>query len=253
MKGILITVRSASTRLNNKCYKKIKDRHTIEYVIEQAKKSTKAQVVVLCTTELPEDDLLCEIASNNGIQYFRGSVTDKLERWNGACKKFNIEFFVTADGDDLFCDPELMDLAFAQYDRGIPDFIKSDEVVCGSFTYGIKHTALQKVCDIKDTDDTEMMWVYFTETNLFNVQELQDIPDYAKRKDIRMTLDYQEDFDFFKNVIDYFENIDYSMQDILLYLDANKSVIDINYFLENQWKQNQVNKTQLKLKEDTYE
>ena len=89
MKGILITVRSASTRLNNKCYKKIKDRHTIEYVIEQAKKSTKAQVVVLCTTELPEDDLLCEIASNNGIQYFRGSVTDKLERWNGACKSLS--------------------------------------------------------------------------------------------------------------------------------------------------------------------
>ena len=141
-----------------------------------------------------------------------------------------------------------MDLAFAQYDQGVTDFIKSDEVVCGSFTYGIKHTALQKVCDIKDTDDTEMMWVYFTETNLFNVQELQDIPDYAKRKDIRMTLDYQEDFDFFKNVIDYFDGIDYSMKDILVYLDANKSVIDINYFLENQWKQNQVNKTQLKLK-----
>lgn len=248
MKGILITVRSASTRLNNKCYKKIKGRSTIEYVIEQAKKSTRAQVIVLCTTELSEDDLLCEIASNNNIEYFRGSVTDKLERWNGACKKFNIEFFVTADGDDLFCDPELMDLAFAQYDQGVTDFIKSDEVVCGSFTYGIKHTALQKVCDIKDTDDTEMMWVYFTETNLFNVQELQDIPDYAKRKDIRMTLDYQEDFDFFKNVIDYFDGIDYSMKDILVYLDANKSVIDINYFLENQWKQNQVNKTQLKLK-----
>ena len=63
-----------------------------------------------------------------------------------------------------------------------------------------------------------------------------------------MTLDYQEDFDFFKNVIDYFDGIDYSMKDILVYLDANKSVIDINYFLENQWKQNQVNKTQLKLK-----
>ena len=248
MKGILITVRSASTRLNNKCYKKIKGRTTIEYVIEQAKKSTRAQVIVLCTTELSEDDLLCEIASNNNIEYFRGSVTDKLERWNGACKKFNIEFFVTADGDDLFCDPELMDLAFAQYDRDSADFIKSDEVVCGSFTYGIKNRALQKVCQIKDTTDTEMMWVYFTDTGMFKVEDLQSIPAHIKRKDVRMTLDYQEDFDFFKNVIDYFDGIDYSMKDILVYLDANKSVIDINYFLENQWKQKQVNKTQLKLK-----
>ena len=37
MRGILITVSSASTRLNNKCYKPIKGRPTIEYVIEQAK------------------------------------------------------------------------------------------------------------------------------------------------------------------------------------------------------------------------
>ena len=46
MRGILITVRSASTRLNNKCYKPIKGRPTIEYVIEQAKKSKLGEVVV---------------------------------------------------------------------------------------------------------------------------------------------------------------------------------------------------------------
>ena len=27
-------------------------------------------------------------------------------------KKFNIDFFITADGDDLFCSKELIDLAF---------------------------------------------------------------------------------------------------------------------------------------------
>ena len=187
----------------------------------------------LCTTELPEDDLLCEIATRNGIEYHRGSVSDKLERWNGACHEYGIDFFVTADGDDLFCDPEMMDLAFTQYAAdGSIDFIKSDDVVCGSFTYGIKHAALKKVCEIKDTDDTEMMWVYFTETGLFNVHDLQDIPDHILRKDIRMTLDYQEDFDFFKNVIDFFDDTSYTMKEILAYLDSNPSVKEINYFLE---------------------
>jgi len=189
--------------------------------------------------------------ARNGIEYHRGSVSDKLERWNGACHEYGIDFFVTADGDDLFCDPEMMDLAFTQYNAdGSIDFIKSDDVVCGSFTYGIKHTALKKVCEIKDTDDTEMMWVYFTDTGLFNVQDLQNIPAHILRKDIRMTLDYQEDFDFFKNVIDYFDDTSYTMKEILAYLDSNPSVIAINYFLENQWKQNQINKTQLKLKEE---
>lgn len=248
MNAIFITVRTGSTRLVNKSLMEIRGKTTIEHLIARVKKSQKADIIVLCTTGLPDDDVLCEMAERNGIFYFRGSAIDKLERWNGACEKFGVDFFVTADGDDLFCDPELIDLAFLQYEQDGADFIKSDEVVSGSFTYGIKHTALKKVCDIKDTDDTEMMWVYFTDTGLFNVQSLKNLPTHVKRRDIRMTLDYQQDFDFFKNIIDYFGDIDYSMKDILNYLDANKDVIDINYFLENEWKQNQINKTHLKLK-----
>ena len=250
-KGIIITVRSDSSRLQKKCYKKILDRYSIEYVIDQAKKSKLADVVVLCTTELTEDDNLCKIASDNGIEFYRGSVQDKLDRWMGACLKYNIDFFVTADGDDLFCDPELMDMAFCQYEKSQSsvDFIKSDDVVCGSFTYGIKSEALYKVCDIKDTTDTEMMWVYFTETGLFNVEDLENIPKIFLRKDIRMTLDYQEDFEFFKRVIEYFGGNEFTSEELFDYLDDNKDVIEINYFLENMWKENQVNKTKLILKD----
>lgn len=120
----------------------------------------------------------------NNINYYRGSSKDKLERWNGACNKYQVNFFVTADGDDLFCDPELIDLAFKQYDKsdGGIDFIKSDDVICGSFTYAIKSDALKKVCSLKDTDDTEMMWVYFTETGLFKVEDLQDLDVYIYLK-----------------------------------------------------------------------
>jgi spore coat polysaccharide biosynthesis protein SpsF (cytidylyltransferase family) len=250
-KGIIITVRSASSRLQEKCYEKILNRCAIEYVIDQAKKSNLADVIVLCTTQLTEDDRLCKIASDSGIEFYRGSVKDKLERWRGACLKYDIDFFVTADGDDLFCDPKLMDLAFEQYEKSQDsiDFIKSDDVVCGSFTYGIKSKALYRVCEIKDTTDTEMMWVYFTETNLFDVKELENIPKIFLRKDIRMTLDYQQDLDFFKNVIEHFGNNNFTSRELFEYLDSNKSVIEINYFLENMWKQNQINKTNLILKE----
>ena len=53
-----------------------------------------------------------------------------------------------------------------------------------------------------------------------------------------MTLDYQEDFEFFKNVI---ENLDeeFTFKDILNYLIINESVVDINYFRETDWKNNQ--------------
>ena len=97
-----------------------------------------------------------EIAESKKIKFFRGSEKDKLERWNKACIKFDVDFFVTADGDDLFCEPKFIDKAFNQFlDNNEIDFIHCPGIICGSFTYGIKSKALKKVCEIKNTDDTE--------------------------------------------------------------------------------------------------
>lgn len=249
MKSIFITVRSGSTRLPNKAILKINGKTTIEHLIDRVKNSKLSDSIVLCTTTLPEDNILCDIAKSNNIKYYRGSVKDKLERWKGACEKYNIDFFVTADGDDLFCEPKLIDLAISQYKNTNADFIKTDEVVCGAFTFGIKYTALKKVCEIKDTDDTEMMWVYFTDTGLFNVENLQNIPKNYKRKDIRMTLDYKDDFNFFKNVIEYFDKKVFGLDDILSYIDSNPEVSKLNFYLEQNWSENQNKNIKLILKD----
>jgi len=226
----------------------IEGKSTIEHLINRVKKSKLKDSIVLCTTENPEDDVLCEIATKNGINFFRGSTEDKLDRWLKASKENNVDFFVTADGDDIFCDPELIDMAFVQYETNGADFIQSKEIVCGAFTYGIKVTALEKVCRIKDTSDTEMMWVYFTDTGLFNVEELSDVPKIFLRDDIRMTLDYDADFTFFETVIHHFSNRDYSLRDIITYLDDNPEVIKINFHLQQEWSQNQIKKTKLEVK-----
>jgi len=248
MNGIFITVRTGSTRLPMKALLKINGKHTIEYVIDQAKKSEFAEKIILCTTTLPEDDVLCELAERNGIHYHRGSIEDKLDRWLSAALEHGVHFFVTADGDDLFCSPELMDLAFVQQNLANSDFIEGDGLVSGSFTYGIKTSVLFKVCEMKDTTDTEMMWVYFTDTGVCSVEKLQNVPSIYKRSDIRMTLDYQEDFTFFKTVIESFKGKGFTMKDVLKYLDDNKEVVAINYHLEEEWKQNQIDKTKLVVK-----
>lgn len=225
---------------------------TIEYVMQRALRSKRANFVVLCTTTLPEDDVLCQLAEKNGVRVFRGSVKDKLERWNGACKANGVDFFVTADGDDLFCEPELMDQAFDQHDRTGADFIESPEVICGAFTYGISAAALQKVCEIKATEETEMMWVYFKDTGLFRNELLQKPDPVFCRDDIRMTLDYEDDFRFFDAVVKALkpQKPAFGLRDIVAYLDQHPEVIGLNRHLHEQWKNNQVAKTKLVLKEN---
>jgi spore coat polysaccharide biosynthesis protein SpsF len=249
-KAIFITVRTGSTRLPGKCLLKIRGKPTIEHLISRLKRSQLADLIVLCTTESPNDDVLCQIAEKNGIQSFRGSAEDKLMRWLGAVDKYNVEFSVTADGDDLFCEPELIDVAFKQYAATRADFIEGKDLICGSFTYAIKGVALRKVCEIKDTEDTEMMWVYFTDTGLFKIEELKDVPAVFRRPEIRMTLDYEDDFKFFKNIIEHFDGRgrDFTLRDIVRYLDAEPSVIKINQYLQERFLANQQKKTKLVLK-----
>ena len=247
-KAIFITVRSASSRLPEKCYLPIKGKPTIQYVIEQAKKSKLADIIVLCTTRNKEDDELCKIAIKNSITYSRGSETDKLERWPSAAKKYNIEFFVTADGDDLFCSNELFDLAFKQYEKTKVDFIEGEDLVCGSFTYGIKTSALSEVCHRKLTDDTEMMWTYFKDTGIFETDTLKNVPKIYKRNDIRMTLDYEDDLKFFTTVIEELNKDKFNTRDVLKLIDKQDKIKKINFYLQETWSQNQKQKTNLEFK-----
>lgn len=250
-KAIFITVRTGSTRLPNKCLLEICGKPTIEHLIQRVKRSQLRDGIVLCTTTLAADDLLCALAQKNKIDYFRGSAEDKLIRWLGAAEKYAVDYFVTADGDDLFCEPELIDLAFRQAQIGNADFIEGEDVPCGAFTYAINVEALKKVCEIKDTTDTEMMWTYFKDTGLFKCEKLQNIPDDYRRPEIRMTLDYPEDLIFFTKIITELTPLkeNFNLKDILVYLDGHPQVVEINRHLQKIFLENQKKKTKLVLKE----
>ncbi len=249
--AIFITVRTDSSRLPNKALLPILGKPTIEMVILRAKLVGNADAVIVCTTERSIDDGIVQIADRCGVLHFRGSLDDKLVRWLGAANKFDIDCFVTMDGDDLLCDPELMAVGIEQLKSGSVDFIEApQDLICGSFTYGIRTTALEKVCTIKDTADTEMMWVYFKNTGLFEVTTLKVSDTIFYAQDIRMTLDYEEDLAFFKVIFKYFNcfNNDIPLKEIIPYLKTHPEIVQLNAFRQHDWASNQRKKTKLILK-----
>jgi len=249
--AIFITVRSDSSRLPNKALMKILGKPTIELVILRAKQVKGVDEIILCTTKRALDDQLVKIAENCGIKYFRGSLEDKLDRWLGASKEFAIDYFITLDGDDLLCDPELMAVSIRQMEDGDCDFIRApDGLICGSFTYCIKTKALEKVCKMKDTSDTEMMWVYFEDTEDFKVCNLDVKDPVFFDHSIRLTLDYMEDFEFFKKIFEKFQcdNNDVPVSMVAKFLRDNPEIININTFRQQDYLENQKRKTKLVLK-----
>lgn len=250
--AIFITVRSDSSRLPQKALLPILGKPTIEMVMLRAQLVRNADTVIVCTTERSIDDGIVEIASRCGVEYFRGSLDDKLDRWLGATRKFNIDIFVTADGDDLLCDPELMEAGIEQLKTTDVDFLEAPEdLICGSFTYGIRSAALEKVCSIKGTNDTEMMWVYFKDTGLFKVATLAGQDPIFFNPDIRMTLDYEEDLAFFRAIFQHYQciNNDTPLRVIVPFLKEHPEIAQLNAFRRQDWAKNQKLKAKLILKD----
>ena len=254
-RGVFITVRTSSSRLPRKALMKICGKPTIEYAIDRAKQSKHADVVVLCTSTSKEDDELCELAHNNGIECFRGSLIDKIDRWLQAAIEYEVDYFVNIDGDDLFCEPELIDMAFEQNEKENHDFVKCDEenLVVGAFTLGAKTSAIKKICEIKDTEDTEAAWLYFSDMDIFNTQLLESIPEAYNRPEIRATLDYYDDFLFFSHIIEHFgsqKKSRFSLLDVVKYIDKNPRVLDINRDCQQKYLKNQQKLTKLIVKKE---
>lgn len=250
-KAIFITIRKDSSRLPGKALRDILGQPVMQLIVKRAKLAKNFDEVIVCTTTRDVDDEIEEVALKNGAKVFRGSLNDKLERWNGAAKEYGIDYIVTFDGDDLFCDPELLDMGAEQIEKGNYDFIEApDGLICGAFTYAFSAKALSEVCHIKDSDDTEMMWTYFKDSGKFKCGKLEGV-DQVFMKDYRMTLDYPEDYDFFNTVFEHyqcFEN-DVPLREIVDYLNNNPDIPKINLFRQAEFLENQKNKTKLVLKE----
>ena len=240
MKCIFISVRTDSTRLPQKAILNICGKPTIQYLIENIKKSKFADEIILCTTLEESDDGLCKIAVMNNIKYFRGSTEDKLQRWKGACEKYEVDFFVNADGDDIFFDYGLADLVLEQSDRTQVDFIDGRGLY--NDVYGISAKGIDLVCQHKKNTDTEFIKLYFDNIkDLISTEKLANVPSKYKKRKIRMTLDYIEDFDFFTTVIEHFRETERELdfEEILVFLEQNPSVAKINWHKEQNWKDNQ--------------
>lgn len=249
--AIFITVRMDSSRLPNKAMREILGKPILGHVITRAKQTKRFDEIIVCTTQREVDEQIVLLAENYGVKTFQGSLTDKLERWNGAAKQYHVDYIVTFDGDDLFCDPYLLDKGAQQIAENRYDFIELPKgMICGAFTYAFTAKALEKVCEIKATDETEMMWTYFKDTGLFKTGYLEQVEDIYFSDKYRLTLDYPEDLEFFEKVFDHFGciNNDVPLKKIIDYLGDHPEIPQINISRQQEFLDNQKKKTRLLLK-----
>ena len=240
----MITVRSQSTRLPEKCFLPFGDCSVLEHIIRRAKHFNINPIV--CTTTQSEDDRVIEIAKKEDVRYFRGSVQDKLLRWRDACREHDVKDFVTVDADDPYFDGKLSHKSIETL-GGSFDFIKhpSQQPYGGYYEgcvgYSLSLHIIEKACELKNTEDTEMMWHFIEKVPNVKISNLEVESDEIEYP-IRLTLDYEEDYWLMCSVLRILGP--YAVRKEISHLFAsNPDLYKINWFRNDDYKTGQISKT----------
>ncbi|RZD48489.1 MAG: acylneuraminate cytidylyltransferase [Thaumarchaeota archaeon] len=234
---VFIPIRLSNTRLPQKAMKLVNGKPIITYLIERLLFTKKIRNIIICTTTMESDDPLVNLLEKFNVKIFRGNENDILIRYLDAARKFETDFIVSVDGDDVYTDIDYVDEIVSIYQKTNYDYIDMIEFPFGIASVGIKTSALEKICKLKQTENTDTGYrLFFTENDIFNVYQLKPKKEIVFPRNLRLTLDYEEDLALAKEIFKNLGN-DFHLQDILELFTKNPKLLKITSNLEEKYKE----------------
>lgn len=135
--GIVLQARVGSTRLPGKVLMPLAGKPMIQWIIERLKACRKAEMLILATTSMQQDDALADLAKDWGVVAFRGSGSDVLDRYYKCARKYGLTDIVRATGDNPFVDAEECDRLVDFYSAERLDFAIGETGTPSGYPLGV--------------------------------------------------------------------------------------------------------------------
>lgn len=117
---LIIQARMTSSRLPGKVLMDIGGQPMLERVVQRARRAAQVHGTIVATSSLPADDPVADSARALGVEVFRGSEQDVLDRFYKAAKKFQADAIVRVTADCPLIDPGLIDEVITAFQRHRP-------------------------------------------------------------------------------------------------------------------------------------
>ena len=225
----IIQARTGSARLPKKVIQKIdNDLTVLDYVIDQVKYSQKIEKIIVATTNLIEDDLICKYANLQKIECFRGSSEDVLDRFYQCAKKYSAKTIVRITADNPLIDPNIIDKVINEYNKC--DFITN--TLERTFPYGTEvevfsFVSLEKAWEnAKKPSEREHVTPFIR--NPKNKFVLKNIKNQKNISNFRYTVDKLEDLLLVKEIIKNISTRPIFLQDIIKLYKDKPEIFEIN-------------------------
>ena len=228
----IIQARMGSTRFPGKVLAKINNHPLLEILISRVKMSKLIDKIVVATTTELEDDILCDWLNAKGVDYFRGSEINVLERFYECAKVFKADLIVRITADDPLKDPEIIDEIVDLLQR-LETIDYASNTLKPSYPEGLdveafRFSTLEKAhTEARLDSEREHVTSYIWKNNeKFKLQNVEMIPNLSKW---RWTVDKPEDLEFISELLHFAKNdISLSYKIFIEIIKKNLFLIDIN-------------------------
>lgn len=236
---IFLQARMGSTRLPGKALLKICDKTMIELIVERLGNIKGIDRIVLATGEDERNKELLAEAKRLGIDSFRGSEENVLDRLYQAALIFQPDVIIRVTGDCPLIDSNLISEGIKVFKDGGYDVVSNarirsypDGLDYDIFNFKSLKEAWQKESN-KIQDSAQFNKTFISPAKrLYQEKNLQqkDIVNEKNLAEVRLTLDHPEDFEVIKTIYEKFYGSDknFGISKVLKFLEENPRLLEIN-------------------------
>ena len=231
MIGCIIQARMGSSRLPGKTLIKLNQyRTTLDFVVNQLSFSALLDKIVIATTNLEQDNIIETNAKTLGIDCFRGSSDDVLDRYYHCAKKFQINTIVRITSDCPLIDPQIVDQVIRKYQYEDYDYVTNTLIrsyPIGTdveiFSFEILEKTWQKAILPSEREHVTL----FIRNKKLNFK-LGNLKNSKNLGHLRWTLDRVEDLNLIRKIVVKINKNPILMNDILNLFSLEPELIKIN-------------------------
>lgn len=229
----IVQARMGSTRLPGKVLMKIQGSSVLGHVVSRLNKVYNIDEIVVATTDNEEDYSIVKECEKMGVEYFRGSESNVLERYYKAADYYNADIVVRVTSDCPLIDPEVTYEIIEEYKNNTDKIDYISNCIKRTYPRGLdievfSFKALKMAYNdaMEDSEKEHVTPYIWKNHNIFNLASYEGVVDYSH---IRITLDTQEDFELINNIYTSFDNeYDIRLEDIILLFNSNPKLFQIN-------------------------
>jgi spore coat polysaccharide biosynthesis protein SpsF (cytidylyltransferase family) len=214
----IVQARMGSTRLPGKVLMKVGNVSLLEYQVKRLRLAKKIDKIVIATSVDKKNDQIRELCKKIGIECFRGSEDDVLDRYYQCSLKYHqYDNILRVTGDCPLIDPAVIDQVVSLFEEGDYDYASNvvketfpDGMDVEIFKRSVLHEAAQKA---ELPSDREGVNEYILRGKKYKKGNLLAASDWSH---FRLTVDEKEDFEVVKFLIKNCKMAD----DFLKYISA---------------------------------